>query len=126
MPDVMHLVTIDAEPERVFDALATAEGVRGWWTRDANLEERAGGTGEFRFYGGSKVTDIQISELSRPERVEWKVLSSFRSEWKGTTILFDLGAAEGGTQLRFAHRGPLCPTMSTHSARRGGVSTFRT
>ena len=37
MPDILHLLTIHASPERVFQALATAEGIRNWWTRDADF-----------------------------------------------------------------------------------------
>lgn len=89
----------------MFEALSTADGVRSWWTGDADLDGWLGGTGEFQFYGGSKVTKVQVRELTRPERVGWEVLSSFRSEWEGTTISFELLPDEGRTRLRFAHRG---------------------
>ena len=105
MPDIMHLVTIDAAPALVFDALATADGVRSWWTRDADLAAHVGGRGEFRFYGGSKITQVEIVELTPSARVGWKVLDSFRSEWRGTTITFDLRPDDDGTKLLFAHRG---------------------
>ncbi len=49
MPDIMHLITICASPERVYQALTTADGIRNWWTRDADLDGEVGGTGEFRF-----------------------------------------------------------------------------
>ena len=105
MPDIMHFVTIKSQPSRVFDALATADGVRSWWTRDADLDAQVGGMGEFRFYGGGKVTKVEVCDLSRPVRVGWKVRSSFRPEWEGTTINFDLSAEDGGTELRFSHFG---------------------
>ena len=105
MPDIMHLVTINAAPDYVFDALATENGIRGWWTSDANLDPRVGGKGEFRFYGGSKITIVEVTELHRPRRVGWKVLRSFRPEWESTTISFDLQTLDGGTKLRFAHLG---------------------
>src|SRR5215813_12767211 len=37
MPDIMHTLKIHASPEQVYDAIATAEGIRNWWTRDAVL-----------------------------------------------------------------------------------------
>ena len=100
-----HAPGHDASPARVFDALATADGVRSWWTRDADLDAWLGGTGEFRFYDGGQVTKVEVIEIKRSERIGWKVLASFRSEWEGTTITFDLRAAEGRTVLRFGHRG---------------------
>ncbi len=52
MPDIMHLISIQSSPERVYQALTTAEGIRNWWTRDADLDSREG---EFRFsYSGER------------------------------------------------------------------------
>lgn len=105
MPDIMHLVRLRAPPSVVYRAFTTAEGVRAWWTPDADLEADNGGVGEFRFYGGAKATRIRIDELSPPRRVVWTVLESFRPEWVGTKITFELRPAAEGSELLFAHRG---------------------
>lgn len=105
MPDIMHLVKLKASPAAVYEALTTSEGVRAWWTSDADLEEKVGGFGVFRFYGGGKVTRVRIDELDVPNRVRWTVVDSFRREWIGTTISFDLKPADDGAQLLFAQRG---------------------
>jgi uncharacterized protein YndB with AHSA1/START domain len=101
----MHLVKIHASPEWVYEALTTAEGIRNWWTRDAVLDSKIGGTCEFRFYEGTSVTKITVDELKPAVRVGWKTISSFRPEWGGTTITFDLRAPASDTVLSFAHRG---------------------
>lgn len=49
------------EVERVYQALTTAEDIRNWWTRDAVLDSKIGGTGEFRFYEGKFVTKIKLT-----------------------------------------------------------------
>ncbi len=107
MPDIMHLIRISVPPEHVYAALTTAEGIRNWWTRDADISEAVGGEGEFRFgaYGGGEVTKVKIAELRASKRVVWKVVSSFRPEWEETSIEFDLCAEQGATAVRFAHRG---------------------
>ena len=106
MPDIMHLIKINASSERVYQALTTAEGIRNWWTRDAELDSRIGGTGEFRFsHGGTVVTKVRVEALNPPVRVGWETISSFRPEWDGTTITFDLRAEGSDTVLSFAHRG---------------------
>lgn len=105
MPDIMHLVSFKTAPDSVFAALTTAEGVRAWWTADADLDREVGGAGEFRFYGGGKVTRIRIGELVPPRRVAWTVVDSFRPEWVGTTITFELRPASGGAEMLFAQRG---------------------
>jgi uncharacterized protein YndB with AHSA1/START domain len=105
MPDIMHLVSFEAAPEKVFAALSTGEGVRAWWTADADLDDKVGGAGEFRFYGGGKVTRIRIDELVPSRRIVWTVVDSFRPEWVGSTITFELRPSDSGTELLFAQRG---------------------
>jgi uncharacterized protein YndB with AHSA1/START domain len=105
MPDIMHLIKIRVSPERVYEALTTAEGIRNWWTRDAVLDSKIGGTGEFSFFGRKPVSRMKVDELKAPVRVSWTTISSFRPEWNGTTITFDLRAEGSDTVLSFAHRG---------------------
>ena len=58
MPDIMHFIKTHASPERVHQALTTVEGIRNWRTRDADLDSKIGGTGEFRFYEGKGATKL--------------------------------------------------------------------
>jgi uncharacterized protein YndB with AHSA1/START domain len=107
MPDIMHLLKIEASPDRVYQALTTAEGIRNWWTRDADLDSAIGAEGEFRFpsYGAAHATRVRVTELIPSTRVAWKTTASFRPEWIDTTITFDLRAEGIDTALLFAHRG---------------------
>jgi uncharacterized protein YndB with AHSA1/START domain len=107
MPDIMHLIKINASPELVYQALTTSEGIRNWWTRDADLDSTIGGEGEFRFgsYGGTHITRVRVVELIPSLRVGWKTTASFRPEWVDTTITFELRADKNGTSILFAHRG---------------------
>jgi uncharacterized protein YndB with AHSA1/START domain len=107
MPDIMHLIKINASAEQVYRALTTSEGIRNWWTRDADLDSTVGGEGEFRFgsYGGTHITRVSVVELIPSLRVVWKTTASFRPEWVDTTITFDLRADKNGTSILFAHRG---------------------
>ena len=43
MADIRHRVDIAAPRERVYQALATREGLSGWWTRDVWGEAEPGG-----------------------------------------------------------------------------------
>src|ERR1700737_734041 len=106
MPDILHFVKIHASPEREYEATKTPEGIRNWWTRDADLDSEVGGAGEFRFlsYGPGYVTRIRIEELKSPSHVGWTTVSSFRPEWSGTSMSFDLREDGGDTVLLFAHR----------------------
>ncbi len=107
MPDIMHRLTISAPCKNVFAAITTAEGVHNWWTRDADLESRPGGIGEFHFghYGPEHTHRVRVIEVHEGCRLTWEVLSSFLPAWTGTTISFDLQPDGEATILRFAHRG---------------------
>jgi uncharacterized protein YndB with AHSA1/START domain len=105
MPDILHLLQINTSPERVYQALTTAEGIRNWWTRDAALDSKVGGTGEFGFYEHRFVIKARVDDLTSPAHVGWKKISSTHGAFDGTTIAFDLRPEGSGTVLSFAHRG---------------------
>jgi uncharacterized protein YndB with AHSA1/START domain len=105
MPDITHLARIHASPERVYQALTTAEGIRNWWTRDAILDSRIGGAGEFGFFEHKIVTRVRIDELKPPARVVWRTTSPTAPGWQGTTIAFDLLLEDSATLISLEHRG---------------------
>ena len=49
MADIRHRVGITAPAGRVYQALATNEGLSRWWTRDVRGEDQIGGKLEFYF-----------------------------------------------------------------------------
>ncbi|NLG68595.1 MAG: SRPBCC domain-containing protein, partial [Firmicutes bacterium] len=60
-----------ASPERVYDALATPEGLNGWFTSEAVIEARPGGRLRLRWeeWGADRVTledTGHVVEASRP------------------------------------------------------------
>src|SRR5215813_14566285 len=105
MPEIMHLIKIRAAQDRVYQAVSTADGIRNWWTRDAALDARVGGTGEFGFYDHRMFINVRVAELTSPGHAAWDVVSSKGGVFDGTSISFDLNSEEGITSLLFAHRG---------------------
>lgn len=105
MADILHLLRINVPREQVYRAIARAEGVRQWWTRDADLDDQVGGCGEFRFHAGGRVTKVRVEKLEPPARVVWQALAAPISTWAGSSIEFDMRADGDGTLLHFAQRG---------------------
>src|SRR5215467_8786855 len=60
MQDIMHLIKIHASSDRVYQAITTADGIRQWWTRDAAIDAKVGGAGEFGFYGKRFVAKVTV------------------------------------------------------------------
>lgn len=105
MADILHLLQIQAPPEAVYQAIATIDGVRNWFSRDADFHSKVGGSGEIRFADGQRVIKMEIEELKPIGRVAWRVLSAAMPNWANTRVEFEIGAGDDGTLLHFAHRG---------------------
>ena len=101
MPSIKHYLLIKALPEKVYTAITTTEGLKGWWTSEAKAEEFVGGIAEFIF-GEQYHNKMKITNLLNSTKVEWKCLEGDK-EWIGTTFLFDLEEKDGSTILRFSH-----------------------
>ena len=104
MAELKHQIPIKTTPAKVFAALATQAGLRGWWTAETNAEERVGGKAEFGFDRRGMVFRMRIEELAPGKRVVWSC-SGDHPEWAGTTLTWDIAAENGSTVLRFTHGG---------------------
>jgi uncharacterized protein YndB with AHSA1/START domain len=102
--EIKHQIPIDASPDRVYAALATAAGLRGWWTADVLADETVGGKAEFGFEGRKMVFRMKIETLDPGKRVAWSCHGD-HPEWDGTTLTWTLAREDGATVLRFTHGG---------------------
>ena len=106
MPDILHRVGIAAEPMRVFEALATVEGIRNWWSKDTHGDAAEGGTFQFR----SNRLDVVHAD---PSLVTWRY-SGPAKEWVGTEITFRLEWRNGQTIVLFKQAGWREPVEFMH------------
>jgi uncharacterized protein YndB with AHSA1/START domain len=116
MVDILHRVGIKASLEDVYNALATPEGVAGWWTDDAQGQSEGGGTLTFRFSaGGVEIGsfEIKVLELVPAQLVLWEVVEG-PAEWIGTTIRFELKQEDGYAIVLFKHQGWKEPVEFMH------------
>ena len=88
MADILHRVGIRSSVHAVYRALATRDGLAGWWTRDTRGEGgEVGGTLQFRFGAGG--FDMKVLELEPGRRVRWQVVDG-PAEWIGTRVDWEL------------------------------------
>jgi uncharacterized protein YndB with AHSA1/START domain len=82
--------TVDAPAERVFDAVGTLEGLRGWWTtRVTGAPGQAGAQIRFEFEGLDEHILMRVDELERPSHVRWTCLAhTSYPDWNDTAITF--------------------------------------
>ncbi len=104
MATLYHEIRIDAPPERVYEALTTTEGLRGWWTPDASAEPIVGSIAVFGFYNRAVVFRMRIDALRPNRRVDWTCVGDYES-WLNTRISWQLKKVDGGTLTKFRHAG---------------------
>lgn len=112
--DYTRTMTLAAPCEAVFDALATPEGPKGWWTSLVSGSAETGGDLRFAFEGVEGHVLMRVDRAVRPHSVQWTCVESTIlpvRDWVDTLIVFDLTeCAPGGCVLNFRHRG-LTPAL---------------
>lgn len=104
MHSIHHLLHIAAPQERVFQQLATLDGIKKWWSVQAHGDYPDGGILHVDF--DQRFRNVfQLIFIREPHEVIWKCLSATAGEWMGTEIVFELDRHEEKTRVRFTHRG---------------------
>jgi uncharacterized protein YndB with AHSA1/START domain len=97
MPDIIHKVGIQAAPKKVFEAVSTLEGYRGWWGPDAVGNPQKGGVITFFNH-----VDMKVLEFKPNEKVKWLCVRG-PEEWMKTEVTFELKRKQGLTFVLFTH-----------------------
>ena len=72
MPDIKHRVAITAPIQKVYDAVATSEGVSSWWSRDGvQGKSEVGERLQICFGSPEPAAIMQITQLQPPHLVTW-------------------------------------------------------
>lgn len=100
-------LTIPVARGPVFDAIATLEGLRRWWTTIVTGSATPGGTLRFGFSGLDEQIVMRVDEVRPPSAITWSCVAHTRNdEWTGSTVRF--GLTDRGPQaceLNFRHTG---------------------
>jgi uncharacterized protein YndB with AHSA1/START domain len=100
MADILHRIGIRSPIQDAYKALATREGLAGWWTTNTQGQSTVGGVLEFRFGAGG--FDMKVLELEPGRRVLWEVVDG-PEEWIGTKVRWDLREADDYTIVLLRH-----------------------
>jgi uncharacterized protein YndB with AHSA1/START domain len=96
---ILHVVSIDAEREDVFEAIASAKGLSSWWS--TKLEATGNPEEEIRFtFHGDFHPVMKVTKRVENERIEWTCASG-HEPWKDNDLSFALEDAGDRTQLTF-------------------------
>ncbi|MBI3790574.1 MAG: SRPBCC domain-containing protein [Gemmatimonadetes bacterium] len=107
MPDILHRVGANVEPQVAYAALATIDGLAHWWTTATTGDSAIGGVIDFGF------CRMRV-ERSEPGRVVQWVCVGGPDEWVGTSVSFELAWRERETIILFKHAGWREPVEFMH------------
>ena len=105
MASINKEITIEAAPQRVWQALTQSEEIAHWWTDDLSITPEVGTLAEFRFTRwGAGILQFEIAELDAGENVRW-LSRKGPPHWAGTSVTWQLTPVQNGTNLVFTHDG---------------------
>ena len=100
---LMHSVTIEGDPRKIYEAISTGKGLASFWTKDSHAEPKVGSIARFGF--GGPTLEVKVDELKPGKLVRWSSPGGFPG-WEGTTITWEIAPAkEGGQEVKFSHAG---------------------
>jgi uncharacterized protein YndB with AHSA1/START domain len=111
MATIQHQVLIDAPVARVYEAIATAEGISTWWDPQTPRQTERGFVLEHNPGAEHGVVQLRVVELVPNERIEWECISTHpetspAAVWTGTHFIFELaGRGPSTTEVNFRQTG---------------------
>jgi uncharacterized protein YndB with AHSA1/START domain len=118
--------TVKQSPEEVFKA---ATNVRGWWSESVEGSSDALGAEFVYHYKDFHRSTQKVTEFVPGKRLVWHVSQAQlnfvqnKREWTGTDIVFEIAPNNGGTELRFTHKG-LVPALQCYPGCSGAWGTY--
>lgn len=103
---MLHIVDIDASASTIYRGISTAEGLRSFWTADADADPTVGSVARFGFPAAPVDLRMEVEALEADRRVTWRCLGDF-PDWAGTTVDWSIAAnpQAGGQLVTFRHSG---------------------
>ena len=103
MAKTSHKITINAPKSRVFDALSTKDGLKGWYTPQVEGEV---GEGETVVLGFKDEVPFhwRFVEVASPTQIKWECVEGPGAA-AGTRVDFRLSDRDGRTTVECDHEG---------------------
>ncbi len=101
MPNIRHLIQIDASPGTVYSAVTSRDGFTAWWTNEVHAGE---GNNLRLYFGPDYFKELKQVEVLANRRAVWKVIAG-HPQWLKTELVFNLRHDGKSTQLYFEHNG---------------------
>jgi len=104
MPDIVQELTVNVPPQRVFEAMATPQGLAHWWTKNSAGEPKQGAEYTLDF-GPEYEWKGKVTRFTPDSAFELEMTKAHQ-DWMGTRVGCELGPeGKNSTRVRFYHTG---------------------
>lgn len=106
MADILHQVLIKAPAKKIYQLIATREGIQQW-LRESEGWKISGDTslgGLITFYLETHHHIMKVIQMEKDKQVRWECTEG-HPEWLGTTVDFFIDDNVSKCTLEFAHNG---------------------
>lgn len=100
-------IRIEADAAKVYDALSSPAGYRGWWCTNSAIADWEGGRSVLHFKKDGQPVSMtfRVDELSPRSAVRWTCVENDAPPWVGTTLSWTLAEAGDSVDVAFEHDG---------------------
>jgi uncharacterized protein YndB with AHSA1/START domain len=110
MATIHHELFIDAPVARVYDAIATPDGISSWWDKQTPRQTDRGLVLEHNPGAEHGIVQLRVVDLFPHARIEWECISTHTatspaSAWTGTHFIFELTPSGNRTEVDFRQTG---------------------
>jgi uncharacterized protein YndB with AHSA1/START domain len=107
MSSIKDEARIQGGAAKVYEALTTQAGYRGWWNTVAEVPDATGGEAKLRFVKDGQPVNMRwrIDEMTANERVRWTCVAHDMAPWIGTTLTWRIEPAGDGVLVSLDHAG---------------------
>lgn len=100
MEKIIHNITISAPLEKVFYAVSTEKGFKGWWAQDT---EAQGDNFIFSFSNKQYIAKFKVVKKRENKLIRMDAFEGMTEQWAESYLLFELEENDGNTILTFTH-----------------------
>jgi uncharacterized protein YndB with AHSA1/START domain len=107
MNKIKEKLIVRGEPGKVFEALTTPTGYRGWWSKDCRIAQKPGDESALKFSKDGNIVNMRfrLDETVPQRSVRWTCVGHDMESWIGTTLKWELANDGDTTEVSFEHGG---------------------
>ena len=107
MGPITHEISVKADAQKAFSAVATQTGIQAWWAKDSEVGTQAGEPVRLQFNKPdmTAVMKFDVSDVQPGRRVEWTCTENTNPIWPGSKMSWEVEPTGSGSVVRFRHDG---------------------